>query len=529
MRNPTTILGSRSLPASATQLLVVVWLVVVGCYLLLVPLGYQHGWVNPESFNLKASALSDGRTLSPTSLARMFDFGIYEMGQPRSTRPLSALGDIVDAKLRSALWRIVPPHPTLSLTALVMITLVPWLLFLFLRHIGVGVVGSLVAVAFYLVSPGCLSLVAMQFRSGKAWMTLFFVLALNIACRIQERDAQSMSPLPAVDRSFWALMACTVVAFFCDETGLLLFPALWYFFPRLFRGRRRAIFLLLPAVAVIGYFLIFPAMALLLGYGHPKLGRYAPVSEVWKIFKLEFFKQLAENLRLVVRENFALFNPLAPPTWWGKALCVGSWVAFLFLGVSAARAVVSRRESSVLLEGSSGTAASRFTLGRVALFLVFLGIFHAMLMHSVNNQVWGPYWYGHYTSLFAAILVGVLGREVSERAGFVASTIAIGACLMFSFTYLNLAYRQFHLYPYDPPKIASVFTGQLNRFVLTRVPPVDMRPLTVRYWADRRERGGVGFSLPKELFYLPVELGTKDFYPFAPVVLEDRSDYFPAP
>src|SRR5262245_50187940 len=76
---------------------------------------YNNVWVEPEAHWWRGY-LSENHTLGET-LRSTFNWPVFEV-EPRLTRPLSSGFEILDSFFRKELWRILTPHPTLSLTFL---------------------------------------------------------------------------------------------------------------------------------------------------------------------------------------------------------------------------------------------------------------------------------------------------------------------------------------------------------------------------------------------------------------------------
>ena len=130
----------------------------------------------------KPRILSWGPPTPFSALKHVFYWWIFEY-EPRLTRPLSSLFEIYDTPFRAALWHVIPPHPSLSLTWIFSLILAPLLLFAVLRQLKAGSGTALLAIALYVANPGILSLESFLFRPGKALANAGILLCLWLAAR----------------------------------------------------------------------------------------------------------------------------------------------------------------------------------------------------------------------------------------------------------------------------------------------------------------------------------------------------------
>jgi len=494
-------------------------LVFVYAFLLLVLLDRQNAWMQPEAFIIKSHVARTGDRLSLNDLREAFQFWAFEYA-PRPNRPLSSLLDIVDTRFRTALWQVTLPHPSASLTHLFSLVLSPILLFLLMRNLGIGRRASLLAVSFYLASPGFLSLVVMLFRSGKPMTNFSIIAALTAASFLDRRRSQGE---PCAFWPYLGLVGFVFASTFWDESSLLMYPVLIIFFPGLFLHRRRIAALAGVAVLlVVAFVVILPRLAdkpAKLPPDTPENAKdYPPLA---RVSLAPSPKGLFVNGALLFKESLALSPPWAVPGLWGRLLLSVNALVLGALALKLVRLGLERWRTGSLAPGRPVLA--------LGLALGLSIVWHAYLMQLVDNRLWGPFWYGSYFSIFLALALGfVLDIEGLGALSVLAPTVLVAA-LLFVFPYTNGAYRHFHYYPWDPIKIRDVFLERINRFRLPEDPRENLETITRTYWQERRpslsgtDRSAHGTthgtgpgttpctarpatSLPKELLYLPIEM-----------------------
>src|SRR5688572_10480605 len=316
---------------------------------------YSVVWVQPEEFNWRESILKGGTSLTAHDVRGAFNWELFEYA-PRSTRPLSSYLEIVDTKLRVLLWRVIPPHPSLSLTWLPLLVVSPWLFYKLLRNLGISNATAALTTALYLGNPATLSLLAVDFRPAKALANCAIVACLYWASRIQKSRAQKTADRPRSAALLWIFM---FGSFFLDETALLSYPAVVLFFPSVAFGRRCDAIItgFLPIATFVAWFYWIPRLTVLAGWPRPTLGQFDPVSSwmgmtaIRNVFQPRWFGDWAINLKIFLSDTFGLVDP--------RLAATASYFA-LWLAVIVCIAVITWRCVAVVRrEGLDGGAHSQ--------------------------------------------------------------------------------------------------------------------------------------------------------------------------
>jgi hypothetical protein len=474
-------------------------------YIIFVTLGYDSAWMLPEVFKIKNAIVkmmhSESGMFWP--LTYIFRFDVFEFG-PRTTRPLSSLFEIADTFCRVHLWKIMTPHPSLSLTFIFTLILSPYCLYKLLRNWELTDNQAKIAVSFYLVQPGTLSLIVMYFRPAKTLAIFFMILSFLLASIIRKRYASHEKPgLPV----FICLFLSLTAGFLFDETAAVFYFAfLILFFGIVIRSKKFFIaFTSIPFMIAALYFYVFPLISVLLHSSRTVFADYIADELIINIY-LPFIKySLLSNFRVLFKESLILFSPGYTPSLAFKILfgvqqlIVGGvlvYFCFHLIGQIRNRSLKSGRYELLI---------------KAFLVVLWGGLAHGLFMNITSNNIWGPYWYGSYIGVFFALLIAGfykiqdkgLGRMVTVAA---ASTIILS---MLTFPYLNFVYKKYHYYPHAPIHIQQFFEWELNRFEISRNDvPRDIRDSierTVRQ--SRLESSPEGIIVIPELMWLPIELG----------------------
>src|SRR5262245_33979816 len=104
------------------------WLVLIYVYVRVAFLlaNYNVVWAQPEELNWREYILENGTSFEAADLTKPLNWEVFEYA-PRSTRPLSSYAELVDTKLRARLWKLMVPHPSLSITWIPLLVVTPLL------------------------------------------------------------------------------------------------------------------------------------------------------------------------------------------------------------------------------------------------------------------------------------------------------------------------------------------------------------------------------------------------------------------
>jgi len=137
----------------------------------------SRSWLHPELL-----AIGDKVVDHRFPLRLIFDWQLFDLN-PHRLRMVSDLFEIIDAWSRPSIARLAMFHPTLSVTLLLFVLLVPTTVFFTLRLWSFSVLEALLLVALLLSTPGFLSLCFAYIRPAKALSLVCLSLSLFIATK----------------------------------------------------------------------------------------------------------------------------------------------------------------------------------------------------------------------------------------------------------------------------------------------------------------------------------------------------------
>lgn len=476
------------------------WAILIATYVYVFGfvLTRQNSWVEPEMWDPERIFLAKKIPLFSLDWWKEgFNYPLFEYA-PRPFRPLSSFMEMLDFDLRANLWRYMLPHPGLSLTWIFTFILSPILMYKLLRRMQGSREFSLIGIAIYLSSMGCLSVSAVFFRPGKAMVNFFILLCLYLASRLADSERKPHKfevPL---------LWICVAITFFWDETGVLAFPAVLLLYPQVvFKSWKRiAAFATLPFVALLGYVLVIPWITEMAGFPWPDLFNYPQVQNiVAHEYDHDFFLvRLAQFLAIAFAECFGLTYPWLINSTGALILQILTEVAVVIFLAACAYYAWTRR---------SWTSLNT----RLLIAILALCIFDVFLLGTTNNGVWGLFYYGIYISLAFALFLGTLFTSFERRWSFSKNWLMIFASLVIAssfyiFEHVNFAYKS-AFYPVRPghaDRLRAIFFNDINIFALKEESEVlDLAGHTRRFQECMMTKTVCEKPL-LELYYLPIEL-----------------------
>ncbi|MEW5895191.1 MAG: hypothetical protein AB1650_05495 [Candidatus Omnitrophota bacterium] len=462
-----------------------------------------NSWMHPEAFGFKQEIVRRDIGKTPGSFKYALNYDIFEH-EPRITRPLSSVFEILDTHFRVWLWKFIPPHPSLSLTWFFTFIFSPILLYGLLKNFGLSGNIRFAAIALFLMNPGILSYSAMLFRPAKAMTNFSILLCLYSASILRKQlpDNQAGTGKKFSERAAClALMFLILVSFFWDETALLVFPAIMVFFPSLFKDRHCVLmFIAIPFLAVIFYFRIIPWLTVAAGYPFPNMLEYTalnlPAHEAFS----RFFRDFSINGRLLFFDSLGLatVSSQAPPHV--KIFMTLNAVSLIAIAVLIAAGFIKK-------EGGQGKRALAMNMLSAAGIFLFLFSFHGALM-AISRHFWGIYWYGAYFPVFFVIAVAriIPCLEISKVFLYIAlSLVLIDLGLIFPET--NEFYKKMHFYPKAPVFINHLFIGDIRRFdpvTKSKYSRDELKEYLERFWVSASHDEKI--LLPKELYWVLIEV-----------------------
>jgi len=456
------------------------WVIAVAtaCYIVIILFNYDNAWIHPESILSEAYILENGPAPKIEDFARGLNYFVFELEEPRITRPLSNIFQLFDAKFRVWLWRFMPPHPALGLKVLLSLLLVPPLLYFSCRNLSFGAELSLVCTLIYVCSPGFLSPLVMYFHPGKGILNLVLVFFLWAVSRDSRRlrisGGQWEGAAPV--GKYLLLTAFLLFSFFWDETALFLyvfFPvfffSLWRAFGRPFLVKVLPAYLALPGAYYLLVRHILPPLYVKVGYELPDIYDFSAFPGPRDLFAPNP-RSLLGNLILLFADHVHLQAP-ALFTYGGWGTTAIAWAYQLLivsLIVLPLLAFLSRRwrgrckRVSGGLRAAAGAGASTEMYGSlrkntipiaVTFGLMLSYVWFQTFLLSKNFWSWGDCWYGAlFSFLFSLFLAAVLrwrlaGMPVRRVGPFLlaATVILVAGKLMF-FTHRNWVYKQRNIF-----------------------------------------------------------------------------------
>ena len=308
---------------------------------------------------------------------------------------------------------------------------------------------------------------------------------------------------------FWSF---TAFSFYWDETALLIFPAIFFFFPQVIKRKTYLLlWLFLPVITYIGYLKIIPCLSLWSGNGFPQLADYNKFAEIGQIqsFYLSLIF-LGINAKNLILETMGIIVPdffKAP-----VLMAVFFYAALIAWGVVLYYIFKVKQEWDLKL-----------------IFLAGVVLFFNYLI-SITMFVWGPYYYGSFWSVFFVVyLAGLIAKANIPKKVLIFCFFFILFNMANAFLDTNKIYKKYHYYPYNPWFITRYFWYDRSRFDQDLKPMLNgaqIKAYIHEYWA--RVRRGESIDLlpfPRELCWLPVELEPNKFHYWHNLLAPDYVNY----
>lgn len=425
------------------------FLLSVYAYLIFGALSYRSAWMHSEnvsSFTPTALENSGNSIFNFKDYLRAFDLSRFENSEPRPTRPLSNAFSILNTKLRSHLWKYVPPHPSFNLGTVIALLLIPWALFKLLRAWKFSLASALMFVAFYLASPASISDFSQNFRPSKTMVTLCLIVGLCWGQRLKNKVSSKAEVF-----FFFIFLLQTL---FWDETGWLIFGALLVFNPQLLRQTPLLVTMILAAVfGLAAYFYVFPWIMVKLHYPYAELIRYDHFHNPLQHL-LSYKKYLGLNLQLLLADSFGLhFHLPSMSDFWSTLLKINRLLFFAF---------------SLFFILGLGRASRHMRF--LVLWLIGLGLFHTYLMTANRWLAHGIFYYANYFSLFFVLVLALFLREMKiPRGATLAFLLLLSPGIIYKAHHFNLFRKETHFHPaFTPEVVLEYLRDHKNRYERSR-------------------------------------------------------------
>lgn len=415
------------------------------CLSLLLSLSPSQSWHHPESLSFTQNYLHGEKSIEWKNWREAFDLQALDSG-PRISRPIENFFNFLNAWSRQTLWKIIPPHPSLSLHHVILYFLCPLFLWLLFGQLKWPEKLRWILLSLFILSPGVLYLSAVQFRSAKPLSLLGMIILLYLS--------------PKKTR----LLFPTLLFFLlCDETIWLMVPVLAIFSPN--KKNFQSL-----ALATLSYsFLLWMILPKFFGQSFSTYEHTQQLIQ-GKLFQFQF---LPANLKNV------FFDLLGLPLY-SEDLSLGlKLLTLIYLGT--------------FLFALRGQKKFFFIL-----CLSFL--FHHLLM-QIKTGVWGISWYGHYLPLFFILFLGS-GHRQSVFPLLPFSLLSL-FFLSHQFIHTNPLHRDLH-YLQAGQGIEKIYQQKLNPHLYHSPFPSQWfeRAYQVKLWEEIREQQRTLSSLPMPLAYL---------------------------
>jgi hypothetical protein len=466
---------------------------------LLFSTNYNISWIHPESMvwinhvhNYKIDTVGDFFDIA-------LNWKIFEQ-EPRLSRPLASLFEVIDSIFKIEFANHFFPHPAISITWIFSLILSPLFIYLGLNNFKVAKYLCYLGVAFYITTPGFLSLVVMSFRTSKPMASFFFVFLFYFISRLYAAIYSNTSLNSTTHntifetRNLLILSLITICALLFDESSIVCL----FFVPLLFAGffKNKKIFELACAsmfFSAISYYLLvrfampsFSALA-----GHPITETYDNVGKAYKlILSLSSFKFNSISFFIgSLFENCLFFlNDIFGMGYWSKN-------NFLFLLFLCAHIFLIK----IFYENN------KWLLSKLFLILFFSLCTHTFLMNVISSEgVWGVYWYGVFICLPATLYL-IFALEYAAKPIFSITLVSFTILLnLYNFFHTNYAIKFAHYYPYRTADLVGIFRGTINKFELYEsIPKFDNYLSSKAFWnfLDKDIYNEVLF-FPSEIEYL---------------------------
>jgi len=475
---------TQFLSKKANSFLMYVLLIIPIIFIFLAVLNFS--WVLPEQFFMRSKLLQSGDLFSFDSIKTAIDWRIMEI-QPRYTRPFSNIAEFFDTNFRALLWEFIVPMPSLKISNIFLISLAPLLIYKTLKNLEIDHFYSILGTSLFILSPGFLSHLIVDFRPGKAFI-LTFVALQSYFCTLKTHRANTIL----------LTLSSTFLSVFFDEFFLVVALIPFILSPKVFLNMT---YLLLTVISIVsalafelgGQYLLFKILSI--PFVNPL--NYNPVAKKW--FSLAAMSDAIKCFEVAIVEgiffptggrNFALQNLIR---------CVYFCIIFYSIFYSLFILIKKKSINSIY-----------FKIISISFLILLYCIFHALTMSRVENNIWGIFYYGTYISFFSSILWIMCFNFVFQNKPLTSLffVVILGSLQFHAFLKTNNIYRDLHFYPHRPLCIMEFFQGNKDRFEWNSTSPQfsfeDKRNLWVK------SKNGMLTSqylekIPRNQLYIPIE------------------------
>jgi hypothetical protein len=477
---------TKSLSKNAKSFLVYALLIISIYFIFLAIL--NSSWVLPEQFFMRSKLLESGSLFSFDSIKTAIDWRIMEI-QPRYTRPLSNITEFFDTNFRALLWEFIVPIPSLKISNIFLILLAPLLVYKTLKNLGCDHFYSILGIILFILSPGFLSHLIMDFRPGKA-IILIFVALQSYFCTKQTDRANTF---------FLLTLFLTFLSVFFDEFFLVVALIPFILRPEVFLNMRYLLLTVTSIVIALAFmlgvqYLLFEILSI--PFVNPL--NYNPV--VKKVdFSLVAMSETIKCFEVAITEG--IFFPTGGPNY-----VLQNLIRFVYYCIF----VYSIFYSLSILFKERAFNSIYFKIISISFIILLYCIFHSLSMSRVDNNIWGIFYYGTYISFFSSLL-WIMSFKLTFKQNSLISLFFVVILVSFqfhAFLKTNNLYKDLHFYPHHPLLIMEFFQGNKDRFEWNSTSPQFSFEDKHNLWV--MSKNGMLTSqhlekIPRNQLYIPIE------------------------
>ena len=435
-------------------------------YIVFFLLNYDMAFMGKENFATHAWSLQNGKEWRTEDFARALNIDVLEIDQYRISRPISNFVELFNAKFRAWSWNFIPPHPSLSIVWPLFLVGIPILLFRAFRNFGCQRIVALAGMALYVGSIGFLLSVVMLFHPSKGLVNFFAALSLFLGSKMYKKVLGfsrqcSVREIPQFWPYFLGMLASIFLGFFCDETGLFIYPMMMVILAMAFWRIKEwpyllGIYFVLPLAYFGAVHYVLPYIHYLVR-GHwidlLQYGSFPHLSDItWQNLYTNAVWLLSDHPHVQLNAKVLWDNQP-----WLLVVQVLYTLAVCSIFISCVVTLFKEHSRLRLLQVGAG----------LVLIVVFI-LFHTFQL-SNNAKVWGVWWYGSLFSLiyfiaFTFIMQFGVERHKDSRI----RAILVGCILIFIVQgLLNATYRlDIFISKQEHPaySIEEIFNGRIGQY-----------------------------------------------------------------
>ena len=449
----------------------------------------KYSWVLPEQLYMRSKLLESGKIFSLESFKACIDWRVMEFA-PRYTRPMSNIFECFDTNFRAFMWFYITPSPYIKLSNIVLFIFAPFFLFNAFNKLGIHKLYSSFGIFIFLLSPGFLSHLVMDFRPGKSFVLLLSTLQVFIS------TFNSNIKLYCKITLF-----VTFVSVFFDETFLVVAIIPFFLNSEKYFNLKYILYTILTITVAVGLMLVCQYIIFsIFSIPFENPFKYAPMTKnslysnelIFDLF-MTFFLSLNESLLFPTGGDFVVIANLI----------------WLFLIIFLSYMIIKEIDNNIY---NKKWIKTEFKITMLILMLVFYSIIHAVFMSRVDNNVWGIFYYGTYGSL-AGCMIWTLccsrfSENINNKMPIMVAMIVVGFGQLIGFLHTNEVYRDLHYYPHKPIFIMKYFKSEYDRFRWISREPIFNDEDRLQLWIKSKNNLLTAENLnsvPRSFLYIPIE------------------------